>query len=316
MPFAPFAFSSVYSIAHLLILYTFYSVFYAVWKSSLYPAAQGRLSIAISEKYPPDAAQGDTMRRGWWDYVPRAPASENGSIRQGNGHTGHGNANHQPRISEDSIVRRLRNSVLRFTAVIDPQQQVPTYTRKPSIPTDQPLSQPPRPSAPSPPSEKEQLTRSARYSVATISEAATSGRTTSIRSINFTPSAMSETSSRIGPLQPAPAKPHDRSRDTEGDARQRPESIQTLKLLPRIFQVRAVIKDEVCRYYFHNRFIPHIILGFFGSFFFYFYEPFSRAIMDMENLIANGISLDDLHVHNHVVMHPFGNFGFCARQAS
>jgi hypothetical protein len=128
-----------------------------------------------------------------------------------------------------------------------------TYTRKPSIPTDQPLSQPPRPSAPSPPSEKAQLTKPIRYSNATMSETATSARATSVRSINFAPSAMSETSSRIGPLQTAPANTNSRDRNQENGGersmdrdRRRSGSVQTLKLLPKIFQVRAVIKDEVC----------------------------------------------------------------------
>ena len=58
------------------------SVSYAVWKSSLYPVAQGRLSIALSVAPNPEsalspmraAAEDESIRRGWWDYVPQAPA--------------------------------------------------------------------------------------------------------------------------------------------------------------------------------------------------------------------------------------------------
>ena len=58
------------------------SVLYAVWKSSLYPVAQGRLSIALSVTPNPESGpspahgtpEDENIRRGWWDYVPQAPA--------------------------------------------------------------------------------------------------------------------------------------------------------------------------------------------------------------------------------------------------
>ena len=57
-------------------------VLYAVWKSSLYPVAQGRLSIALSVAPNPEGGlspthattEDENIRRGWWDYVPQAPA--------------------------------------------------------------------------------------------------------------------------------------------------------------------------------------------------------------------------------------------------
>lgn len=56
-------------------------VSYAVWKSSFYPVAQGRLSIALSVAPNPESgvspmhapAEDENLRRGWWDYVPQAP---------------------------------------------------------------------------------------------------------------------------------------------------------------------------------------------------------------------------------------------------
>lgn len=56
-------------------------VLYAVWKSSLYPVAQGRLSVALSVAPIQESglspmhrsAEDENIRRGWWDYVPQAP---------------------------------------------------------------------------------------------------------------------------------------------------------------------------------------------------------------------------------------------------
>lgn len=232
---------------------------YAVWKSSLYPAAQGRLSIAISEK-PPTIRDEDvhdpvgnpntfaaTRQRGWWDYVPRAPPSDTGSVRAA-----------PVRTSDDSLVKRLRNSVMRLTTSMDlasgpgfPQQQA-AYNRKPSIPTEYPISQPPRPQHTSRPSHV--LSEKSRMSTvederrgaldpsrrgARNSEIAPSARTTSVKSILFAPSVagMTDRSSKIDPLQPLPRK--------EGQEEAPKENEWDSKKLPTVFQLRAVIKDEM-----------------------------------------------------------------------
>ncbi|KAG8817272.1 hypothetical protein FRC17_011315 [Serendipita sp. 399] len=237
------------------------SVTYAVWKSSLYPAAQGRLSIAISEKLPvggevdptgldPNPNTGTIRQRGWWDYVPRAPPSDAGSVRHGP--TGQDAAE---RPSDDSLVKRLRNSVMRLTTSMDissanlaPQ---PTYTRKPSIPTEQPLSQPPRPSQhskqPSQPilnsNDKSRHSQSAprRSTNSARSEVPPSARTTSVKSINFAASisGMTDRSSRVDPLQPLPLR-----NEGQEDSVQSALWPEPSKRLPAVLQLRAVIKDE------------------------------------------------------------------------
>ncbi|KAG8844588.1 hypothetical protein FRB91_002521, partial [Serendipita sp. 411] len=235
---------------------------YAVWKSSLYPAAQGRLSIAISEK-PPTGMEaepsifgqnpnpGTIRQRGWWDYVPRAPPSDAGSIRQG----ATGQTDGAGRPSDDSLVKRLRNSVMRLTTSLDintagagPQ---PTYTRKPSIPTEQPLSQPPRlpqnykqtSQAILNPNEKSRYSNGGpRHSTNSArSEVSPSARTTSVKSINFAASisGMTDRSSRIDPLQPIPP------RTDEQESGQTPLWTEPSKRLPAVLQLRAVIKDEM-----------------------------------------------------------------------
>ncbi|KIM28427.1 hypothetical protein M408DRAFT_329488 [Serendipita vermifera MAFF 305830] len=230
---------------------------YAVWKSTLYPAAQGRLSIALSEKAPADDPRDDTIRRGWWDYVPRAPASEVGSIRGPNrpSESAHG---HTTRPSnDDSLVKRLRNSVMRLTTSIDLQQhhhqttlggplEPQTFTRKPSLPTEYPLSQPPRPRHQPQPSQVFSLSEkdrpAPRHSMARMSkEVVPSGRATSVRSINFAPSQLpSQRSSRVDPLHPGPSG----QEYEEGNVLAALESLSG-KRLPAVLQVRAVIRDEM-----------------------------------------------------------------------
>lgn len=167
-------------------------VLYAVWKSSLHPAAQGRISLTLSEKAPADEPE-DAARRGWWDYVPQAPPSYHGSDQ------------------DDSLVRKLRNSVWRFTTTdgVGPSQQ----PRKSSIPTDRPLSQPPRPSA-----------TSGKPGPDRTSDTHSSSRTISMR-----PSMASQRPSQIGPFQELALGTDDKA----------------MRPVPRILQVRAVIKDEV-----------------------------------------------------------------------
>lgn len=239
------------------------TVLYAVWKSTLYPAAQGRLSIALSEKAPADDPRDDTIRRGWWDYVPRAPASDAGSVRP-NQVLGSANGHATRPSNDDSLVKRLRNSVMRLTTSIDIQQhqstleplEPQTFTRKPSLPTEYPLSQPPRPRhqpQQSQVSEKDRIgARSARHSTAVRSEVAPSARATSVKSINFAPQATSQRSSRIDPLQPVLPRHYD-DENVEAAA----ESLSG-KRLPAVLQVRAVIKDEVCSIFFGFLLIPNL----------------------------------------------------------
>jgi hypothetical protein len=238
------------------------TVLYAVWKSTLYSAAHGRLSIAVSEKPAIEDPRDDIVRRGWWDYVPRAPASEadSHSVRPQQQRTSgpapaHGrttSSGHMTRPSGDSLVRRIRDSVMRITTSVDLQQQQSsepleqpqTFARKSSIPTEYPLPQPPRPRhQQSQVSEKDRigLGRAERQGTPVtkrrLSDEPLSARATSIRSINFAPQPTSQRSSRIDPLQPGPPRQHDDERVTLA-------SIAS-KRLPAVLQVRAVIKDEV-----------------------------------------------------------------------
>jgi hypothetical protein len=157
------------------------------------------------------------------------------------------------RPSGDSLVRRIRDSVMRITTSVDLQQQSSepseppqTFARKSSIPTEYPLPQPPRPHhQQSQVSEKDRiggLGRAERQGNTPVtkrrlSDEPLSARATSIRSINFAPQPPSQRSSRIDPLQPGPPRQHDDERATIA-------SIAS-KRLPAVLQVRAVIKEEV-----------------------------------------------------------------------
>jgi hypothetical protein len=221
-------------------------------------------------------ARDDTVRRGWWDYVPRAPPSEAAaSIHPGTS----GNNNDTGgvgRPSHDSIVKRLRDSVMRLTTSMElqlqqyqlhgptggqqqqyqhqfPQQALP---RKPSIPTEVPLSQPPRSNVShqakkSQVSEKELMGgKNTRFSSISYkrrnSDVAPSARTTSVKSINFSTHSGgigTNRSSRIDPLQSLPPR---ESSDSRGLRLTAAQSAQLSgKRLPAVLEVRAVIKDEV-----------------------------------------------------------------------
>jgi hypothetical protein len=234
------------------------TVLYAVWKSTLYPAAQGRLSIAISEKAPIDDPRDDAIRRGWWDYVPRTPASEVGSVRSqrisGTAHS-HTNYGDSTRPSGDSLVRRLRDSVMRLTTNIDLQHQTleslepQTFTRKPSILTEYPL---PQPSGPRRRGQQSQVLEKNHVGMfeadlqststkARLSEVPPSARATSVKSISFAPQAPSHRSSRIDPLQPEAPRQHEGEHGAT-------DSIVS-KRLPAVLHVRAVIKNEVSTFF-------------------------------------------------------------------
>jgi len=225
-----------------------YAVLYAVWKSILDPAAQGQLSIALSEKAAVEDPRDDLIRRGWWDYVPRAPESEGGSVRPQRASTIMSGRN----ADGDSFVRRLRDSIMRLTAGIDLEHQAleplepMTFIRKPSIPTEFPLSQPPRPRHLSQRSqilEKDKVgankaDRQGTSTKARLPEVPPSAHATSVKSINFAPQTVSQRSSRIDPLQPEPLRRYENRLDSTDHI--------ASEHVPAALQIRAVIRDEVC----------------------------------------------------------------------
>ncbi|KAG9048305.1 hypothetical protein FS837_000304 [Tulasnella sp. UAMH 9824] len=138
----------------------------AAWRSSKSPAAQGRLSLIISQPstdshisivgFPTEDEAG---RRGWWDYVPTAhsgpqakppPAMDQLSPleRVQSGDSGTPillNGTPQPRETMRSGVRRF---LIRLFSSIRRSQPQHTYPRKPSTLGPYPLPQPPREAAP------------------------------------------------------------------------------------------------------------------------------------------------------------------------
>lgn len=212
------------------------------------------------------ADQIDDGRKGWWDYVPQAPipatpGHDSTHGRHTRGQSGQNQGDGRP--SDDSLVNRLRDSVKRLNGSADlvhhfNAQTSNVYARKPSISTEQPLSQAPRQlqlqrqSMQSQQMEKQASAGMGRISTSTngrqlsdgkaLPEAPHSARTTSLKSIGVAPSA-SNRSSRIDPLQSIPAqfKDDDLARV---DYMGRPRSVDT-KRIPAILQVRAVIKEEV-----------------------------------------------------------------------
>lgn len=119
-------------------------VIFAVWKSSGVPAARGRISLSISigapDEEPPVTIERKSSdasnhghghgRRGWWDYVPKNHGEKH--------HQGQGHSSEQHGLK--GILHDLRDAIC---ANEDrPIEVIPG--RKPSLPGDFPLSQPPR----------------------------------------------------------------------------------------------------------------------------------------------------------------------------
>ncbi|KAG8932061.1 hypothetical protein FRC00_000319, partial [Tulasnella sp. 408] len=137
----------------------------AAWRSAKSPAAQGRLSLIISQPNTDShisivgfPAGDEAGRRGWWDYVPTAagphakppPAMDQLSPleRVQSGDSGTPillNGTPQPRQTTRSGVRQL---LVRLFSSIRRNQPQHTYPRKPSTLGPYPLPQPPREAAP------------------------------------------------------------------------------------------------------------------------------------------------------------------------
>ena len=116
------------------------AVIYAVWKASRSSIEQGRMSISLSlddKDHDIAVLEGDGLsvagqgRRGWWDYVPDAPRSEA--------------PRHQSLSapSENPGIMHLVGSKLHDLWSYPPEESPPLH-RKPSLPGETPIPQPPR----------------------------------------------------------------------------------------------------------------------------------------------------------------------------
>lgn len=107
------------------------TVLYALWKSSKHPAAQGRISIALTDRPTSETSiperievSADTVRsRGWWDYVPEPSTEVAGN------HT----STLQAASGDKSIVQNLRSIVRSSTSIKNSLDVPKQLLEKPGI---------------------------------------------------------------------------------------------------------------------------------------------------------------------------------------
>lgn len=111
-------------------------VSYAVWSSRGRPATRGRISIQLSLEDVPTQdpnSENAPARRGWWDYVPKSEQPEEAPLDK-----------ERPSNSPEGFFRVFYNKVA--TLFYKPEHRQSTvYLRKPSLPGEYPLPQPPHP---------------------------------------------------------------------------------------------------------------------------------------------------------------------------
>ncbi|KAI0932354.1 hypothetical protein AcW2_001008 [Taiwanofungus camphoratus] len=127
----PRALSIILMCAFIETCFLCFCFIWAIWRSSRSPADQARLTIRVSAEGTANPTSGENIPRGWWDYVPgshdRAP----------------------PEVGEISLNAFFCTVWTRMRRLWNPDEDPPSFAfqRKPSLPGEHPIPQPPRISA-------------------------------------------------------------------------------------------------------------------------------------------------------------------------